>query len=255
MAEKGKQVMSEAASAPAIEEIEALIETNVQRTLDSLDAWKMVLPITKQQREAKAAPEKEKPLCTKEKHTCDMDSDDISALCIGCLLYQRIVKRRTLFQIGGRSDACDFLALQIADPLIGTFIADSRWLQPARDLTGCWFVKHPVSFTTHTMRAIFPVPQASVRRDRVRLWRASDVLNQLGIDAEHHDTVLKHLRVEWSTASGDGHFYAIDELLDALGGVTQIAAGLTKLGLVDAAHANLPKLIAGAHVINREARA
>lgn len=163
-----------------------------------------------------------------------MDSDEMSTLCVGCALYQRIVKRRVSFCIGGRTDACDFLALQIADPLITSFISNYQWLLPARDLTDCWFVRHPITFKENVRRTLFPTPQAAIQRNRVRLWRASEILKGFGIDAEHQEIVLKHLTIEWTTGAG-GRIYSIDELLSTFNATWQMAEGLTKLGLSDIA--------------------
>ena len=54
--------------------IESLVEANVQRSLDSLDAWKLTGPFRGDQPGKPSDPSK----CSKDKHNCDLEASDIN---------------------------------------------------------------------------------------------------------------------------------------------------------------------------------
>jgi hypothetical protein len=223
--------------------IESLIEANVQRSLDSLDSWKLTAPF----RGEKGATDPNR--CSKEKHTCNMEADDIGTLCVGCILYRRIVIERSMFPVGGRADVCDYLASGIAEPLIFAFIRDGGWLAPAQKLEGKWFVKHPITFAMRPQTSIIPASQASIRRNKVRLYQADTLLERLGI-ATSKENILARLHDYWHTETG-GVIYSLDELLDLLGPIATIAAGANKMGL-SLANIDLGRVAAGTQGILAE---
>lgn len=218
-----------AASAPsvpdaaAIASMESLIEANVQSTLDGLDAWTMTAPFLGNAAKSPTA-------CTKAKHTCDFDAEE-TKLCIGCLLFRRIVKQRSIFPVGGRTDACDFLAAGIAEPLVTAFMKDSAWLNPLAELKGRWFVKHPLTFINKARSTIHPASQVALRRDRARLFDGDALLGQLGL-FEQKDKIYTYLHDFWHTKA-EGLIYSLDELFEVLGPIIPIAESMNRLGVYD----------------------
>jgi hypothetical protein len=203
--------------------IEGAVEQDVQRILDTYDAWTATVPL--RSREAEQDPHK----CTREKHHCKMNGD-ISKMCVGCLLYRRIVRERASFIVGGRTDACDYVAGGIAEPLIRGFLADARWLEGAKDLAqGAYFVRCPISFTMRQQNTMFPTSQACVQRHPVRFFDAHTILEKLGL-GDHITTVLEKLTIHWKTTA-DGMIYSLDELLNHIAPITNIASAFDSLGI------------------------
>lgn len=214
-----------APAAPDIPYIEALIEANVQRSLDSLDAWKLTAPFRGDDPAKPADPKK----CSKDKHTCNLEAEDISATCVGCVLYRRIVKERSIFPVGGHSGACDYMALSIAEPLIFAFIRNGEWLNPTENLEGRWFVKHPITFVARTQTSMVPATQVAVRRNKIHLFEGDAILARLGL-VGRKDTIYARLHDYWHTKAG-GIIYSLDELLDSFGQLTQYATNAYRLGI------------------------
>jgi len=237
-------------SAPTPEEIaivESHVEANVQRSLDSFDAWKVMGPFRGDKPGAPPDPSK----CTREHHTCDLESSEPDALCVGCAIYRRIVRERSAFPVGGRADVCDYLANAVAEPLIFAFIKNGQWLAPAAKFTGAWFVKHPITFAHRPRMSLVPASQVSVRRNKVRIYRAEDVLDRLGL-AGARDAILRRLHDYWRTDAG-GIFYSLDELLDGLGPLATIAQNSARLGLRASDIGDPMRVIAGIQDITADA--
>jgi hypothetical protein len=210
-----------------IARVESLVEAGVQRSLESLDAWKLFGPLRGDRPGQPIDPAK----CTKEKHKCELHSvttPDTNNICGACLLYKRIVMERSSFPVGGRSDACDYMSGGIADPLIFAFIKNGDWLKPASHFTGAWFVKHPITYFQRAQSSMAPVSQAGIRRNQVRLYEAHALLAKLGI--QNVDATLGKLHGFWQTEAG-GIIYSYDELLDTLGPIATIATCMHNLSL------------------------
>jgi len=212
---------ADAAEKPNIAAIEAQVEANAQSTLDTLDAWKLAIPFY-----PKDAPAK----CTKEKHTCNLEAEGVKDMCVGCAIYKRLVIERAVCQIGGRSDINDYIAAGVAAPIIFAFVKEGQWLSPMSELTGRWFVRHPVTFVIRPQCSLFPEAQVAIKRNRVRIFNGDELLATLGVAPENFETVYKRLDAYWHTKEG-GAIYSIDNLLDQLGPIAQIAQGVIKLGL------------------------
>ena len=223
--------------------IESLIEANVQRSLDSLDAWKLAGPFRGDQPGRPIDPAR----CTREKHSCDLDAGDNNSLCVGCTLYRRIVRERSVFPVGGRSDVCDYMATGIAETLIYAFIKDGAWLAPASKITGRWFVKHPITFTNRQQSSMTPSTQMGVRRNRIRIYQADELLDKLGLTAAK-ESILQKMHDYWHTEAG-GMFYSLDELLDFLGPVTTIAMNMHRIGIDLDSIPDITKLVCGVQKI------
>lgn len=200
-------------------QIEALIDINAQRALESLDTWKLTAPF----RGGKPG------TCSKERHVCNMDSDNLNALCVGCALYKKIVLSHSIFPVGGQSSVCDYMATGIADPLIFAFIKDATWLAPMANLRGRWFVKHPITFALRKQSSMCVTPQCAVRRNRVRIFNAEELLARLHLTKES-DAIFQNMHDYWRTNAG-GAIYSLDELLDVLDAITDVALSMRKIGI------------------------
>lgn len=226
--------------------VEALIEANVQRSLDSLDAWKLTAPFRGERPDEKP----KEGRCSREKHTCNLESEDVGASCVGCVLYRRIVKERAIFPVGGRADVCEYLASGIAEPLIFAFIRNGDWLNPTAQLTGHWFVKHPITYIARPTSTMIPTTQVAIRRNKIRLFEGDALLEKLGLSA-FKDTIYSRLHDYWHTES-EGVIYSLDELLDILNPWTQVAMGAHRLGIALDELADTGKVIAGIQNVVRE---
>jgi len=204
----------------SIEDIESLVEANVQRTLDTLDAWKLAAPFKVQDGSVQ---------CTRERHVCDLNGS-AGKICVGCTLYSRIVMNRDSFQVGGRSEVCDYLASGIADPLIFAFIKNGDWLRPMAKLTGSWFVKHPITFHSRRPTSLVAVSQVSVRRNKIRIFGADELLKSMRFSDTSIAETLSIMPYYHTTEAG-GKIYSLDDLLDVFEPVGNVVSSLARIGI------------------------
>jgi hypothetical protein len=210
-----------------IGEVEAAIEANVQKSLDSFDAWKVVEKLRAQ----------EKNPCTREKHNCNMDGE-IKNMCLGCIMYRNIVLNRSTVPVGGRSDICDYFATNIVAPLILAFAKESNWLSPMSELSGRWFIKYPITYASRPTSSLVPDVQVMVRRNKIRIYEAEDLLKQFSVTGENVEKLFDHINNPWTTNAG-GKIYILDEFLDTLGPIHTIAQKMCQLGLESISFADL----------------
>lgn len=251
--EKGPETAStsavDGAILAAVSDKESIVEANVQKTLDTFDAWKITLPFRGKD-PSNPAPE---GFCTQEKHNCDLDADNDRNICIGCLLYKKLVLQRSIFPVGGNTEVCDYFAVGIAEKLIRAFVESDKWLTPMRDIKGKWFIKHPLTFISRQQSAMIPVAQVALRRNKIHIFEGDALLKRMGISPAQYDSVYRHLRVSWNTEAG-GMIYSLDELLDNISPLVQIGAGFSKFGIDIASLPDLKETIAGIQSISAEAQ-
>ena len=199
-----------------ISAIEKQVEANVQKSLETLDAWRLTEPLQRNTQGAK---------CQKDAIKCDLKEQKV---CVGCEFYRCLTTGEASFDVGGRSDVCELIA-HMSDYISFGFIQDGKWLNPAATLTGNWFVRHPVRFVEHRRGALTPKTRVSIQRNKVKFYRADEILAKIGAT----DELYKELRICWKI-SPTCTIFSFDEFLDYLKPFVDCATAMKHLHIQDA---------------------
>jgi len=174
--------------------MESAVEIEIQRRLDGVDVWKMLEAI------------KNGSECARGAQKCS------APLCPLCLAFDKLIRKHSCFSASGSHAVIDYLANNLAAPLIGLFMQSTEWLEPCNSIQpGDYLISFPITFSTNEANSLVPTRSCSVYRNPFRVVRADSIVERVGLPSDF----VRGLKPFYETKS-HARLFLQDELLDKI---------------------------------------